>query len=67
MKLEPEAYELCSLRQQRDAALELAKELRQLKAHTYASESADLYRGFDNGCRHAAGKIEAIFAPKDGK
>src|SRR5574337_708982 len=24
MKLEPEAYELCSLRQQRDAALELA-------------------------------------------
>ena len=52
---------------QRDTVLKLARELHQQRAHTYASENADLYRGFDNGCRHAANRIEAIFAQKEGK
>ena len=59
--------ELEELEQQRAAALKLARELRNQKAHTYASENADMYRGFDNGCQHAAGRIEAIFSPKEGK
>jgi hypothetical protein len=38
----------------------LEKELRVMRAHTYASENADHYRGFDAGIRYAAERIKML-------
>lgn len=40
--------------------LELAEKLKASKAHTYASENTDHYRGFDAGCLSSAGRIEVL-------
>lgn len=43
------------------AALEkLIKKWRASRAHTYASENADLYRGFDTGCGRCADELAAL-------
>ena len=39
---------------------QLAKHIRASRAHTYASENADLYRGYDNGSQRAAEAIERL-------
>ena len=38
---------------------EFAEGLREQKAHTYSSENADHYRGFDAGMAHAADLLQA--------
>lgn len=43
----------------------LEERLRTEKAHTYASENADLYRGFDNGCRRAAEWLATCWQPRE--
>ena len=58
MKLEPEAYELCSLRQQRDAALELADKWEVEAKDTFKS---NVVRFAFYGC---ADELRSIFAPK---
>ena len=40
----------------------LVEKWRASRAHTYASENADLYRGFDNGCARCADELEASLA-----
>lgn len=40
--------------------LELAAKWRKERAHTYASENADLYRGFDNGRLRSAEELESL-------
>lgn len=37
---------------------QLVEKWRSERAHTYASENADLYRGFDNGCHRCAEALE---------
>lgn len=44
------------------AARALVEQWRNSHAHTYASENADLYRGFDNGCRRCADQLEAVLS-----
>lgn len=39
---------------------ELAREMRESRAHTYASENADHYRGFDAGQIRAAEYVERL-------
>lgn len=39
---------------------ELAREMRESRAHTYASENADRYRGFDAGQLRAAEYVERL-------
>ena len=36
------------------------RELRESRAHTYASENAGLYRGFDNGQKRAADSLQPV-------
>ena len=40
----------------------LIEKWRASRAHTYASENADLYRGYDNGCHRCADELEAVLA-----
>jgi len=49
----------------REALTQLAKGWRESRAHTYASENADLYRGFDNGCLRCAEAIERLLKSKE--
>ena len=44
----------------------LVEELRKSRAHTYASENADHYRGFDAGVRYAADRLAAILRQQAG-
>jgi hypothetical protein len=38
----------------------LSQEMRASRAHTYSSENAEIYRGFDSGQLRAAEQIEAL-------
>jgi hypothetical protein len=42
----------------------LVKQLKSSRAHTYASENADHYRGFDAGQLRAGEALEAILGPE---
>ena len=44
---------------------EFAEGLRAEKAHTYSSENADHYRGFDAGMAHAADQLKERLAEAD--
>lgn len=44
----------------RQQLLKLAEHWRSERGHTYASENADLYRGFENGRQRCASEIEKL-------
>lgn len=51
--------------EQRAAALKLADEMIRQRAHTYTSENADHYRGFDAACRVYGKRLRSLYAGKD--